>query len=221
MARVPPGIGLIETMRVVDGTIPWLERHLARLQASITALDLTPPREALRDLLRNAAGDGDHVVRIEVRDGHAEIATRAVNQGQAPSIVISDEVHAFYPHKTTSRAQFGRALATARRLGADDAVLFTQAGHAVEGTSWNLFWWEKQALCTPATSLGMLPGIGRGRVMELRSVQEVRATASELVGRSLFLVNAVRGIVEIGTFERRVVPNDPRTAELSSAFWPD
>ena len=67
----------------------------------------------------------------------------------------------------------------------------------------------------------MLPGIGRGRVMELRSVQEVRATASELVGRSLFLVNAVRGIVEIGTFERRVVPNDPRTAELSSAFWPD
>jgi hypothetical protein len=35
------------------------------------------------------------------------------------------------------------------------------------------------------------------------------------------LVNAVRGIVPIGSFRGRDVPLDARTAELSHRFWPD
>jgi branched-subunit amino acid aminotransferase/4-amino-4-deoxychorismate lyase len=76
-------------------------------------------------------------------------------------------------------------------------------------------------LCTPAAELGILPGIARGRIMELAPAREVRAPAAALSGRSLFLVNAVQGVVEVGSFERVPVPRDPRTAELSSAFWPD
>jgi len=57
--------------------------------------------------------------------------------------------------------------------------------------------------------------------MELAEVTEVRAPVAALAGRSLFLVNAVRGIVEIGRFEGEPVPRDQRTAELSAAFWPD
>ena len=100
-------------------------------------------------------------------------------------------------------------------------MLVTAAGFVAEGTAWNLFWWDNGSLCTPAVDLGILPGVGRQRVMELTSVKEVHATPVALRNQSLFLVNSVRGIVEIGALNGERVPPDPRTGELSARFWPD
>ena len=217
-------IGLIETIRARGGGLPWLGRHLARLRTSTAALGVPEAPADLDDLVRFAVGSGDRgdrVVRLQLTGGRAEIATRDVNPDRDVAVVVSREVHVPYPHKTTRREQFGRALASARRRRARDAVLVTAEGCVAEGTAWNLFWWENRTLCTPAADLGILPGIGRQRVMELAEVTEVRAPVAALAGRSLFLVNAVRGIVEIGRFEGEPVPRDRRTAELSAAFWPD
>jgi para-aminobenzoate synthetase/4-amino-4-deoxychorismate lyase len=213
--------GLIETMRAREGRVPWLGRHLARLHASLAALGAPEPPGDLADLVRVAVGHGDRVVRVQLTDGHAELATREMKAEQSISIVVADEVHQPYPHKTTQREQFGRALAGARRAGAHDAVLVTAAGFVAEGTAWNVFWWENGSLRTPPASLGILPGVGRQRVMELAPVEEEKVRAEQLAGRSLFLVNAVRGIVEINVLNGAAVPRDPRTAELSSSFWPD
>jgi branched-subunit amino acid aminotransferase/4-amino-4-deoxychorismate lyase len=214
-------VGLIETMRVRNGRLPWLARHLARLRASVAALGLAEPREDVLNLARTASGAGDRVVRLELRDRQVELSTRDLNTERAVAVVISDELHRPYPHKTTQREQFGRSLTNARRQGAHDALLVTADGYVAEGTSWNVFWWDNGALCTPAEELGVLPGIGRSRVMELIGVKEERVSVATLAGRSLFLTNAVRGIVEIGSLQGAPVPSDPRTAELSSAFWPD
>jgi len=226
MIRVVPQ-GLIETIRARNGRVPWLDRHMARLAESLAALQLPPPPDDIERLLRIAAGSEDRVVRLELRDGRAELTTRPVNTAALPSIVISTETHMPYPYKTTERRRFGKALASARRVGADDAVLLTASGYVAEGTAWSLFWWGDGApgngngLCTPAQNLGILKGIGRARIMELAPVREVHARKAALKGRSLFLVNAVRGVVEIGSFEGEPVPRDKRTAELSSSFWPD
>jgi branched-subunit amino acid aminotransferase/4-amino-4-deoxychorismate lyase len=214
-------VGLIETMRARDGRLPWLGRHLARLRASVATLGFAPPPPDVEDLARIAAGFGERVVRLELRDGHVEVSTRDVAAHGAVAVVVSDEHHQPYPHKTTCREQFGRALASARRAGAHDALLVTAEGYVAEGTAWSLFWWNNGRLCTPALQLGILPGIGRGRVMELTDVEEARVPVSALAGRSMFLVNAVRGIGEITRLQGEPVPRDPRTAELSSSFWPD
>jgi len=218
--EAPRRLGLIETIRARGGRLPWLRRHLERLHSSIAALGLAPPSSDLGDLIRTFVGHGDRVVRLELRDGHAEITTREINQGPI-SIIVSDVQHRAYPHKTTCREQFGRALSGARRRGADDALLVTAAGFVAEGTAWTLFWWDNGTLCTPDADLGILPGVGRQRVMELTPVREEQVPAAALTGRSLFLVNSVRGIVEIAAFEGLPVPADPRTAELSAVFWPD
>jgi branched-subunit amino acid aminotransferase/4-amino-4-deoxychorismate lyase len=173
------------------------------------------------DLLHGAARSGDRVVRIELRQGQVAVSIRDVNAERAPAVVVSPEPHDPYPHKTTAREQFARALASAHRTGADDAILVTADGYVAEGTAWSVFWWVDGTLYTPAEDLGILPGIGRSRVLELTRVQEARVRAPDLAGRSLFLVNAVRGIVEIRTLQAEPVPSDPRTAELSSSFWPD
>ena len=222
MPRVeaPVQIGLIETMRAREGRVPWLGRHLARLRVSLAALGAPEPTDDLADLVRCAVGQSDRVVRLQLTDGHVEIATRDVNAEQSISIVVAGEVHHPYPHKTTRREQFGRALANARRIGTSDAVLVTADGFVAEGTAWNLFWWENGSLCTPAADLGILPGLGRKRVMEMTDVKEERVPVAALAGRSLFIANAVRGIVEISVFDGASVPRDTRTAELASAFWP-
>src|SRR5438046_1538516 len=76
-------------------------------------------------------------------------------------------------------------------------------------------------LRTPALELGILPGIGRARVLELvQRVVQGRYPAQELAGKSLFLTNAVRGIVPIASLDGVPVPADPRTAELAQRFWP-
>jgi branched-subunit amino acid aminotransferase/4-amino-4-deoxychorismate lyase len=222
MTRV--GDGLIETMRVRGGRLPLLERHLARLGRSLAALGRPTPSGDLVALARAAASPGggtDHVVRLAVLDGVPAVTTRDVPPATPPRVMVATEPHAPYPHKTTERGVFDRALAEARAQGADDALLVTAAGYVAEGTTWSLFWWEGNRLCTPALDLGILPGVGRARVMELAEVAEVRVTVAAFGGRSLFLVNAVRGIVPIGSFRGRDVPLDARTAELSHRFWPD
>jgi len=224
MKRV--GEGLIETMRVRGGRLPFLGRHLARLRASLAALGRPAPPGDLAVLRGTGAvpaeaGGADHVVRLAVLDGAATIATRELPHLNPPVVIVATEPHAPYPHKTTARGVFERALAEAHAQGADDALLVTAAGHIAEGTTWNVFWWEGDSLYTPALDLGILPGVGRARVMELVEVAEVRVTAAEFVGRSLFLVNAVRGIVPIGSFRGRDVHLDARSAELSHRFWPD
>jgi len=214
-------MGLIETIRAREGRLPWLGRHLARLRASIAALGAAQPPDDLIDLIRFAAGPGDRVVRVQVTDGHAELATRDVNIEQSISVVVSPERHQPYTHKTTQREVFGRAFAGARRVGAQDALLVSDDGFVAEGTAWNLFWWENGSLCTPAAALGILPGVGRRRIMELAAVEERQVAVEALKRRSLFAVNAVRGIVEIGSLDATPVPRDPRTAELAAGFWPD
>lgn len=217
------GVGLIETVRTRQGRVPLLDRHLARLRASLQALGIAGPRDDLERLIGAAAGPDDHIVRLEVHAGAAALTTRAIKPYRFPAIIVSAEPHAPYRHKTTEREPFGRAFAAARRIGADDALLLSASGDVAEGTAWSLFWWDRagDSVCTPALDIGILPGVGRARVKELVDAQEVRLPPSALAKRSLFLVNAVRGVVEIGTFEGKPVPRDPRTTELSRRFWPD
>jgi branched-subunit amino acid aminotransferase/4-amino-4-deoxychorismate lyase len=156
-----------------------------------------------------------------VLDGVPAVTTREMPPHTPPVVIVATQPHAPYPHKTTARAVFDHALAEAHALGADDALLVTAAGYVAEGTTWSVFWWEGDRLCTPTLDLGILPGVGRARVMELAEVMEVRVTLAAFAARSVFLVNAVRGIVPIGSFRGRDVPLDARTAELSHGFWPD
>ncbi|HMA40083.1 MAG TPA: hypothetical protein VKP10_08400, partial [Gemmatimonadales bacterium] len=74
---------------------------------------------------------------------------------------------------------------------------------------------------TPPLSLGVLPGVARGRVMELVPTVERARAAGELVGRGLFATNAIRGVVAIVRLNGAPVPHDARTTQLADRFWPE
>src|SRR6059036_2197876 len=216
-----PGYGLIETMRVREGRIPFLERHLARLERSLRALGLPRPARDVAALVTPFSGTGNAVLRVEVCDGRATVTVRELPALDAPAVITAAEPHRPYPNKTTERDCFVDAAEEAEIAEADDALLLTPEGWVAEGTVWNVFWWDGDRLHTPALELGILPGVGRARVLELvEQVVQGRYPAQELAGKSLFLTNAVRGIVPIASLDGAPVPADPRTAELAQRFWP-
>ncbi len=215
------GYGLIETMRVREERIPFLDRHLARLGRSLGELGLPKPSQDVPALVRPFAATGDAVLRVEVRDGRASVTVRELPSLAPPAVITASEPHQPYPHKTTERDCFRDAAQEAEVAEADDALLLTHDGLVAEGTVWTLFWWDGDRLRTPALDLRILPGVARARVLELERAHEGRHPRAALDGKSLFLANAVRGVVPVASLDGAQVPVDRRTAELSRRFWPE
>ena len=206
---------LIETVRVRNGVAPLWYLHLRRLASSCKALGVPFPGE-----LPTPEGGPDRVHRLEAGPRGLRVSERRVEGEASVTLITATAAHRPYPHKTTDRAQFDRALEEARSAGADDAVLLTGSGHVAECAIWGIFWWEEGRLCAPPLSLGILRGVARARLEELSDgLLERRVRPEELEGRSLAVANAVRGLVPVASFRGRPVPQDPGTSRLSRSFW--
>ena len=150
-----------------------------------------------------------------------QVSERLVGSTEPVKLIISRIAHHPYPHKTIDRAQFDRALDKARGAEADDALLLTPGGFVAETAIYSVFWWEGDTLCAPAMEMGILPGVGRARLAEIAGqVEERKTTWKELQGTSLFLVNAVRGVVKVSAVQDDRVPPSARTDDLAARFWP-
>jgi branched-subunit amino acid aminotransferase/4-amino-4-deoxychorismate lyase len=177
-------------------------------------------------LVEPFAGCGEAVLRIEVSEGRPSVTVRDLPRLDPAVVITASAAHRPYPHKTAERTCFTTAAAEAAAAGANDALLLTDGGWVAEGTVWSVFWWEGEGraqLRTPTLELGILPGIGRQRVLELEpglEPQQGRHVRAALAGKSLFLTNAVRGVVPIATLDGEPVPHNARTLELAARFWP-
>jgi branched-subunit amino acid aminotransferase/4-amino-4-deoxychorismate lyase len=148
------------------------------------------------------------------------LTTRPVGPSTPVRLLTTGVPHLAYRFKTTERIQFERAAAEAQRAGCDDGLMLTGLGEVAEATIWCLYWWEGDTLCAPALDLGILPGVSRMRIEELHgSLAERRVGRRAITGQSLFLSNAVRGIVEVAMLDRAEVPSHPGTAALRDRFW--
>ena len=208
---------LIETVRIRGGVAPLWYLHLRRLAGSCKALGIPLPGE-----LPTPSGGADRVHRIQVGPRGASVSERPVGPAEPVRLVsVSGVVHRPYPHKTTDRAQFAHAMDQARTRGADDGVLLAEGGWVAEAGIWSLFWWEDGRVAAPPLALGVLPGVARARIAEQTGeVLERRVQMDQIRGRSLFVANAVRGVVPVALLDEAAVrPNDATNA-LAREFWP-
>lgn len=214
MRHPPPA--LIETIRIRNGAAPLWYLHLRRLAVSCKALGIPLPGE-----LPPPEGGPDRIHRIQVGMRGVQVSERLVESTEPVKLIISRVAHHSYPHKTTDRAQFERALDTARGAEADDALLLTPGGFVAETAICSVLWWEDGRLCGPAFDLGVLPGVGRARLTELvGQVEERHSSWKDIQERSPFLVNSVRGVVKIGSVQGESVRPTRETDALGARFWP-
>ena len=86
---------------------------------------------------------------------------------------------------------------------------------------WSLFWWEGDRVAGPPMELGVLRGIARMRIEEIRGrMVEQRLTRAQLEGKALFVANAVRGVVPVVTLDGARVAESGLLSALAAQFWP-
>jgi branched-chain amino acid aminotransferase len=249
-ARISPfdhgittGDGVFETVRVVRGRPFAVTRHLARLEASASALGLPapPPRAlsaAMQDLV-DAMAMTEGKLRITVTGGPAGLGS-ARGDGP-PTVVVAAEEETMWPPttdvaiaswtrnengalagvKSISYADNVRALAAARRVGASEALFANTRGELCEGTGTNVFCVLDGDLVTPPLSSGCLDGVTRRLVIEVADVTERPIAIGDLqLASEAFLTSTTRDVHPIRRVDDTTLPDcpGPHTRAAAAAF---
>jgi branched-chain amino acid aminotransferase group I len=190
------GDGVFDTLRVYDGH-PWLlAEHVQRLRRSADVLGLVgvPSAESLTAVIgeiiaRN--GFGNALVRTTLTRGASE--GWEADPDARPTLIVVGHPFSGYPDRMYTHGASVVVTATTRipasaldpalkslnvlpqvlakreatARGADEAILCTEHGLVAEGSVSNVFCVEGGRLATPPASVGLLPGITRGVVIDL------------------------------------------------------
>jgi branched-chain amino acid aminotransferase len=190
------GDGVFEGIRFHSGRAFRLDAHLARLERSAAAIELTLPysRDALRgatDAVIAHAGAPDGYLRMVVTRGVGDLGLDPRSCKHATTILVAAPVRFFegasaagvavvvastrqspadvVDARIKSLNYLNRLLARleAIRAGADEAIMLDHRGHIAEGTTDNVFLVRDGVLFTPPASDGALEGVTREAVLSL------------------------------------------------------
>jgi para-aminobenzoate synthetase/4-amino-4-deoxychorismate lyase len=195
---------LLETMRLDNGAIVRLDRHLARLAASAQRfdypLDETRTREAIAATGR-AHPHGRWRVRLLVaRNGTATIeCTPYVADGRTWRVTFAsaavDSQDPFLANKTTHRVVYDRARDA--RPDVDDVILWNEREEVTEATLGNIVVDIDGVRYTPPLACGLLGGTFRGELLDSGRIRERMLTRDDVRHASrVWLINSVREWVD-------------------------
>jgi para-aminobenzoate synthetase / 4-amino-4-deoxychorismate lyase len=211
---VPGEFSLLETMRLEEGEVPRLERHLARMAASARhfgfAWDESVVRAALVSRV-HAHPAGLWRLRLLVDRGgiptlecsphvapHGLLGTSPRHGMSEPTFVSFartpvDEHDPFLLHKTTRRAMYDRAHRE-KPPGVFDAILWNHGDEVTESTIANVVTEIDGVLYTPPIKCGLLGGTLRAELLESGKLRERVITKEEFsAARHIALINSLRG----------------------------
>lgn len=191
------GEGVFETLRSYNGQLPFLDKHLKRMEWGSTFIGIPFPhpreiREAIQNvLIANKIKDA----RIKIILSFANLAgfRPLIPTSEMPvNLVIGCELFAPLPDKDyeegislsilhsvkndpppasniKSLSWLTKLIARREFMEKDcyDGILLEAQGFVTETTTANIFWVEGGKIFTPPTSLGLLPGVTRDVVMGL------------------------------------------------------
>ncbi len=194
--RPDPRQGVFETVLVRDGRPVDLDRHVERLDASLRVLYDAGVPQGLRESARSAAHRaGNARLRIAIAPG----AAPAFETGPLPAPAAAPLVLAPFvlpgglgPHKWRDRR-----LLEALSAAAGGAVpLLVDADGAVLEAAWAAVAVRDGAvLRTPPADGRLLPGIGRGRLLDAGAAVESPLTLEDLAAAGeIHLVSALRTV---------------------------
>jgi para-aminobenzoate synthetase/4-amino-4-deoxychorismate lyase len=193
---------LIETMRFdpQEGIVD-LDRHLDRLGASTADLDFRFDRHAARNELQAATfGRKERsIVRLLLSPkGSMAIQLKPLDGPQRTPVAVTLKPLPVPPgdfrlrYKTTDRGFYDDAR---RDTGTFETVFHDDQGRITEGSRTSVFVERDGKLLTPPTTLGLIPSVLRGRLID-----EGRAVEQELFREDLqggFLIgNSPRGLMK-------------------------
>jgi para-aminobenzoate synthetase/4-amino-4-deoxychorismate lyase len=217
-----PDCQLIETILWLRDTGFWLmDRHIARLAASAGYLGYTLNTTILTQQLNEATTtavstslkirillhqDGTLKIRAIPCDPPAalDFSILPATEGTLPKITVSKRpTHSSWPflyHKTTRRELYTSERQLSLDRGYFEVIFTNEKEEITEGSISNILIRQGQQLFTPPTSCGLLAGVCRGHLLDLHPqliTERIMRHTDLLTADAIYLVNSIRGIVEV------------------------
>jgi branched-chain amino acid aminotransferase len=226
--------GLFETMRAQASRVVRLERHLGRLREGAGVLGIPLPsddaalaRAMALTLDANGLGEGSAALRLTLTRGPAP---RGLLPPEVPAPTLLIAAFPLPPPRPPARALVAKtvrrneaspasrlkalgyldnvlALREAVAAGGDEAILLNGKGRLACAAAANLFLVVDDTVLTPPVTEGVLPGVTRGRLIELAAATGLRVVERPLAQPTIertaeaFLTNSlqlVRPVAELG-----------------------
>jgi len=232
------GDGLFETMRAQLNRVPLLDRHLARLGASIEALGLEPAppmadvRAAVEAVVDELDG-GVHRVRITVSSRPTLLVEATPYEpDEREGVTVASFIGTWFAgeeireHKTLSYAGHRLIHRRAVAAGADHALLLDDVGHLGEPDAANVFIVANGTLLTPPVE-GILGGVTRDVLLEAAEAEHIPVDIRHLAEPEwrncdeMFLSNGLAGLTPVLAIDGVPVRDGrpgPITNRLRAAF---
>ncbi|QOD91831.1 aminodeoxychorismate lyase [Lysobacter sp. CW239] len=213
------GDGLFETMRAHRGTVPWWDRHWARLQRGAQRLRLALPSQAqVRDEAARLLAGTDGVLKLFVSRGcggrgyalpadpvptwllslHpvprpvSGLTLRWCDTRLAIQPVLAGIKHGNRLEQVLARAEWDDGVA------ADEGLMRSTVGDVVCATAANLFLLQDGQWRTPPVDRCGVAGVCRQWMLDTFDVEPVRLSVADVeTADAVVLTNAVRGILPV------------------------
>lgn len=217
-----PEFQLIETLLWRPDQGFWLlDEHLERLAASSEYFYFFYDRERLLRQLETHVQQFEDVRRVRVtlaKDGTLTLTSQPCalpthtrlpecpepSHGNLPWVTFAETAtesqQCWLMHKTTSRALYDQGFAAAQEAGCFDQIFVNDRGEVTEGSITNVVIYRDGSYLTPPVSSGLLAGVMRRQLLAdpvVRVNERVLFPADVRAAEALFLVNSVRGVVQV------------------------
>ena len=239
--------GLFETIWVEGGQPQLLEPHLRRWREGAELLGMAPPPPApeleplLQEAINRAGGQGalrlnwsrgDQRGRgIDLPDAPPEAAQHRLWLQLTPTQATFTPLTAMVSRQETrngssllSRCKtfaYGQAIQArreAQRAGAQEALLRSASGELCCAATANVLVQRQGRWLTPPLSSGCLPGVMRGRLLELGLADEARLEAEAQPGDRWLLINSL-SCRPLLTLEGQPLGDWPSAAADAERLW--
>ncbi len=233
------GDGVFETLRAVDGRVPWWPAHRERLLRGVARLGFAPPSTACLDteLAALAQEIGAGVIKLVLTRGSGGRGYAPVQDAaplwtlsshplppapRVPGLVVRwcDLRLAAQPAlaglKHCNRLEQVLARAEWHDADIDEGLLRDAEGHVVCATAANVFVLRDGVWWTPPVEHCGVAGVCRGWALNALSARVASLDVDDVAAAdAVFLCNAVRGILPVARLDRSVWPT-PHPALLDA-----
>lgn len=210
------GMGVFETVRVIEGEVMYWEDHFERLSRSLEGLGVREsPREQEMKAQIESVLKANQLASARVRvtfGSNCLITARELAEDAKTITAVTDESHPVNERsvltgiKSTSYAENIQLM----RIHGGEVIRPNTRGELCEGCISNVFFVKDGKIHTPALETGCLPGVMRSQIIRRIEVKEGR-WPFEILREvdEIWLSNAIRKIRCVTRLDDREMPAPP------------
>ena len=212
------GLGLFETILLYNEKPIFLDEHLARINKSITDLELKIEKlkknEVFQYLNNNKNTLEYEVLKIVLSEKNRIFLKREYTYTEKDyqkgfslniSKVRRNESSIFTFHKTLNYGDNILEKRKSKKMGYDEPIFLNSKNQITEGATSNIFVVVEDKIYTPKLSCGLLNGIVRQYIISNYDVIESEIDLEFLNNADeIFLTNSLFGIMPVNNLEKKV-----------------